>query len=130
MKKKNKKPAKPANKLKLLHIDIYDFDLFYLISDWAKCVKVLKTKFNHHDVDSKQLGTGFALPVERDDLGDAYFIWIDERASDQIKIHECFHATKYIMNNHCGCDLTNASEEAYAYLMAFICAKVMSLIVK
>jgi len=127
MKKKKQKPVKKTNKLKRIYIDIYDFDLFYLVSDWAKCVEILKNKFNQHDLSDEQNGTGFAIPVIRADLGGAYFIWIDERICNKVKIHECFHATKYILNDYCGLELTDSSEEAYAYLLTYICGKVMGL---
>ena len=129
MKKKTNKTKSKA-RLKRLYIDIYDIEIFYLISDWPECAKTLRTKFGYNAPDKRD-GTGFALPIIRSkDNREAYFIWMHKDANDTVKIHECFHAAKYILSNYCSLDLTDASEEAYAYLLAFICQKVMNIKIK
>lgn len=106
-------------KLKSINIDVYDFTLFYLISSWKYCVKIVKEKFDC-DLESVALGNGYAFPLTNDDNQQSYFIWIENNADDSVIVHEAFHATAHIMNGFAGIKLDNNAEEAYAYLLGYI----------
>jgi hypothetical protein len=110
---------------KALYIEPYGFWVYYLISDQKTCEKILKERYKYVP-DPPITGTGIALPLERDgsNVNDGYFIWVHKDAGYEVKVHEVFHATKYIMF-HCGIDLTNSSNEAYAYLIAHIFKKLI-----
>jgi len=106
-------------KLKSIDIDVYGFRLFYLISSWKHCVKIVKEMFNC-ELDSVASGNGYAFPLANGDNQQSYFIWIENGTDDSVMVHEAFHATAYIIDSFAGVKLDGNSDEAYAYLLGYI----------
>lgn len=105
-------------KLKSFITEIYNVRLFYLISDWKTCIKIVKDEFNYELKDEEE-GEGYTIPLEHKNGGAGVFIWIDKNHRDDVLIHEVFHAAKFILFNR-GIGLTDSSEEAYAYFLTYL----------
>ena len=113
------------DKIKKLHIAVYGFDLFYIVSSWKDCVKQFKENFED-DISDKCTGTGWATSLITDNYAAAYFIWIDDEVGFDVIAHEAFHAMKFILINYAGLTLSCDSDEAFAYLLAYICHQVIN----
>ncbi len=113
------------SQIQTVYIEIYDFNIYYLISDWKQCRLELEDAFGKDDEPEENTGTGYALPIIQSDERKAYFIWIDKDANFSTRIHECFHAVVYIMRDYLDIQLDDNSEEAFAYLLTYIVRKVL-----
>jgi len=55
---------------------------------------------------------------------DIVVIWLSEKADNAAVAHECVHVVHWILSDR-GMQLTDASEEAYAYLVEYIMRKIV-----
>ena len=109
--------------LRKIHIAVYGFDLFYIVSSWDECVEKFKENFED-DISDKCTGTGWATSlITGNDT--AYFIWIDDEVGFDVIAHEAFHAMKFILINYAGLTLSCDSDEAFAYLLGYIIRQVV-----
>jgi hypothetical protein len=110
---------------KILHI--YDFtyrqNYYFIPAKTHKeyreiCKKQLRNDIAPRD---KETGGGFNVFNYRKDKTEVCYIWA---SSKRDIVHECFHAISYTLRNR-GINLTDDSDEAFAYSIGFLADEIM-----
>ena len=102
----------------ILHIYdfIYECNYYWIeAKDHAEYCKVMKRQFNLNiEVDPKD---GHFRVIEKHGIPIGV-IWAKRNQPDSIA-HECFHAASYFLRSR-GVELSDESDEAFAYLMSYL----------
>ncbi|HPR90421.1 MAG TPA: hypothetical protein PLD93_03190 [Synergistaceae bacterium] len=105
-----------------IYIDIYEINIYWCRcsrqSFVERCVEVFGKELP--DISDRWTDGSFYSWKQSDGrcIG---VIWLKNRTLST-RVHECFHAVKWIMDQQ-GLWLTDSSEEAYAYLLTYLFEK-------
>ena len=110
--------------------NIYQKEIDIYVGDRVRSEQIIRKKYNLTSKDEIFPVTwgGGTLFLETPDGDMAFIIWFSCPISSYIA-HECMHATYYILHG-LGLDLTDNTQEAYAYYMGFLCKEIYSHITK
>lgn len=107
---------------KHIYVDLYMFNIYWVRCSWKEYIRLVKNEFDEN-VTCNEKGGRFATFKKEGHY--ICVIWIPLKASYDILAHEVFHCVHYIMGER-GIYLTDASEEAYAYLLQYIMKQIES----
>ena len=123
---------------RLFHDDLYKMDILGLrceIKDIGRVVRrcrilpgVKKTIIEHFEQMDPKGSQARCVGVNSNAVGRVEYvvIWLRPQAPTSTVAHEAFHAT-YLILKGAGCTLADASEEAYAYHLAWVIRELNNL---
>ena len=109
-----------------LFIDLYGFNLYYIKCSRKEYSKQVKYEFDKTAPEKPSYARGTFEVYEKQGQG-VSVIWLSEKATPSDLVHECFHATHFILDDK-GMFLSNNSEEAYAYMLTHIFQKTKVIV--
>ena len=119
----NKKEMK---KFRHIFVELYGFNLYYIKCDRSQYDKRVKYEFNEK-APFKQVSTYGTFEVYTKGAQAIGVLWLSEKAKIDHLLHECFHAVHYFLDDY-GFNLSNNSEEAYAYLLQYLFKKTKGVL--
>lgn len=123
-KKRRRKPTAKSKIRKLrrwiFRNDTWLFEIALVVSDdkEAAAKHISKIIQNEAEIDPAKIGMTWTVG------GGLSVIWLPERAGAGIVSHEAFHATRYILECKGLGELSDETEEAYAYLLDWIVRQI------
>ena len=110
-------------KFRHIYIEMFGANVYFICCTRANYEKAIKREFNATAPSEKGGVYGTVEGYDRDGtIIDV--IWVDSKyVTNPIVAHECLHVTYHILGRQ-GLWLTDSSEEAYAYLIQHLIAKI------
>jgi hypothetical protein len=108
-----------------IYIDLYGFDIYFIRCRRAMYERKIETEFDlEAPVKQNKAATSEIYQKDGRLIG---VIWLCETATHAHLAHEVFHAVHFFLQNR-GLSLTDASEEAYAYLIQWMFEKIEAVL--
>jgi hypothetical protein len=123
-------------KIEYIYIPIYDINIWYF-KDWTRPeIQVFlekKYSFTEFSANRDVNGSVIFLPIwlknsdEDAKQSIVYCLYLTDPKDLGIVAHEVFHIVSRVLRNKIGIELSDESEEAYAYLITNICDEIVKI---
>lgn len=116
---------------KIIPIDIYNFNLFFIVGDTKELKNSLDSHFEEkaeavYNLMTKGMTETLTGSTALIDNGQV-ILWLPDASRKGTVAHEIFHAVCFIMEK-VGIGFSNESDEAYAYLIGYLTDKVNEIL--